>query len=1081
MGAVEDAVDAAADFVGPLIEKNQGQDGKDLKEGLFDQKHELIERALFHLQAINEADQAKDPDSPYDGSLFGVVYALIDLITLQGILPSLSPGVAFAQRPRSVLIPLASVPGHRDELLLSKVIQNLLAISEQNGTGVQPLLTQRLLPDLISGLAELAFSPRTSIETRTQCQVQYEKIIETTPTSRLLPILASYLQQDLPPWLRQSLSNELAVLPLRPRGVRHTIEFVSLSYLSKNLQVPKEPSISLSQIPIPLEAITQASRLLASVPSKMNPIEWFTRLAPQLLELLDGGDGVELSRAAGRIIAGGILNRKSTGAPGMIGWELLAKPLLQALNPGNTGATTWRGSMSDQVVVPEKDLVLALRRLSVIVTSYSHPGLIKRLVGPVLLPLWGLMGYAKSRASLDSQWTKMPSRIISRYMDISCDPKQVDQIATNLFWEGELAWAFGPGADGGVEIRRRKTDDSGPAGMGCLLSHIEKLDDRVASLVTFLAEANIDDDVAGIIFLNTTKRWLSAGQTTQEPKASLIHDKDADPLGTLADAKLSEAMATKFKDKLARSPRHIVELVGQLVQEFVSEHKSKSNKIANSNNPSRANLGNFVDLQSKSGQPLAIGSDSEAEDLVSFALSILSTVVTSPDFKKNPDTSQLFSTILPSLQYLFNPQQILPLPPAIKNAATNLISILQPAPESASPHPKDDTVHYRTTLHTALSDLTSSEPPNRTWALSALQKLMNDPTAFPLIDVPSTTHMILSSAIADSESYVYTAAIPVLVSLATLSPNPTVRILTDAFMDVDERALRLRKEKETQKALDYRLRIGEVLNQFVLADEFWSVRGGNVGSRYGTLKMLVETTLSLAGRRGQRTASLERRNEIAALERKEQEEGEKAWDGPIPNLLADENENPAEQKEREALAKIVEGWQDTGIEEDVRIRASTLSILGSVLEKRLQSVNQPVVDAALQMVLMILVMERGNEKEILRRAAVLVVMGLLKGMDGLLEEGNKSVVGLGLKETEEVERVMKWVRDEDGDALVKSHAENVLEGMETWRMKKWFGIKEQVILGPDLGLEGNLRGLNVNPLVGERESGWRAPIVEEIE
>jgi hypothetical protein len=300
-------------------------------------------------------------------------------------------------------------------------------------------------------------------------------------------------------------------------------------------------------------------------------------------------------------------------------------------------------------------------------------------------------------------------------------------------------------------------------------------------------------------------------------------------------------------------------------------------------------------------------------------------------------------------------------------------------------------------------------------------------------------------------------------------------------VDIDERSLLLKKEQDIQQALDFRLRVGEVLNNFVLDDDYW-IRGSNVGTRLSSVKMMVDAVLSIASRRGQRKETLSQRTSILELERQKNEEAEAAWGGPIPNLLDPEGENPAEQAERDALFKIVHGWEDTGIEDDVRIRASALSILSVVFEHRLELLKQSTIDAGLQMALQILVVETGPVKAILRRAAVLVVMGLLKGMDTLLELGRESTAGLGMRQTQEVESVLSWVRDEDSDELVKGHADNVIEGLETWKMKKLFKIRDEgMALGGDLGLGSNLQGLDINPLAHTERKERGRPIVEEVE
>ncbi|KAJ4354398.1 uncharacterized protein N0V89_006134 [Didymosphaeria variabile] len=1063
MGAVEDAIDGAIQFVGPFLGKGTipHQEPSDVPR--------LLQESLGHLQAINSAEQAASPDEPYDASLVGIVYGLLDLVTFTGILPHLSRGTVFAQRPQSVLV--VSIPIHPspDRRPLAQVIDVLIPILEQDGTGVQPLLSQRIFPDVLSALAELSFSPQPSGKLHAKYAPIYKRILTITPVSRLLPVFTSLLQQEVPLWWKSQLTKELTMIPLRPHGVRHTIEFLALSYLSKNSQVPQDASGPQSRLPLPLESITQAARLLSSVPIEMSQDEWFIRLAPQLSALLDGKEGKELSRAAGQIIAGGILNKKSTGAPKMIGWDLFATPLLETISPSAHSSE----ESASQTIVGEQDLRRALSRLATLTSSYSHRGLLKRLVSPIILPLWGLITYTSSHPSLDKGWSMLPRAIILRYLALACEVPRIGRLSKNLFWHGKPYWTFAPGSQGGVEIRKRIQANDDVGNMGDLLARMANVDQYVGLLVSLLVEANVEDSTAGAIFIQSTRQWLSPGS---QSATSLTNEPDLDPLSALINAKFSEALATQFKEKFARSPQHIIELMGQLLQNFVAEHQTRTRNLKNRDEPSRANLGKLVQHASATQVE---GNDGGSEDIVSFAISITSTLISSPDFKRTPEIAKVIDAMLPSLQYLSQANYEVSIPPLISNAATNILQIIQPA---TVPTPAiDPQVQHRAILKTALTDLTSPEPPNRVWALSTIRKLIQDPVAFPIIDVPSMTHTLLSASVADTESYVYTAAIPVVVDVAVRAPNPTVRIIVDAFVDIDERSLRLRKEQEVEEALNFRLRLGETLNNFVLEDAFW-LSSTAVSAKHASLKLIVEATLSLASRRGQRKKTLAKRNELFEAEREQQEEGEAAWGGPIPNLLDPDADNPAEQAERNALFKIVQGWEDTGIEEDVRIRASALSVLSSVLEKRLELLSQVTVDAALQIVLLIVTMETAEAKGILRRAAVLAVMGLLRGMDGLLQDGKESVAGLGARQTEEVERVLRWARDEDVDGLVRDHATNVVEGLETWRMKKLYRIRDEGLrLGPDLGFEGNLQGLNVQPLSGQRDTGRKGPIVEEIE
>jgi hypothetical protein len=1081
MGAVEDAVDAAANFIGPFVDTSQRgastcQD--DLDVGV------LVQQAISHLQAINDADLAADADAPYDASLAGVVYGLLDIITSFGVLPHLSPGVAFSQRPRSVLTAVSPSFTKRDELRLSKIASALVPLLEQKGSGVQPLLNQRLLPDIISVLAELSFSPMHCDQNHAFVHV-YKKVVESTPTSRLLPILTTFLQQSLPAWLKPIMSNELGTIPLRPRGVRHTIEFLSLSYLSKTSGMPQDASGPQSQIPIPLEAVTQASRLLVLPPAEMSQDEWLLKLAPQLWTLLDGDEGVELSRAAGQIIAGGVLSKRATGAPDSFGWQLFAQPLLQAINPKEMKAET---DSNGSVLVQERELELALKRLYAIISAYSHAGLLKRLISPVLLSAWALLNYAHERPALDRKWVVLSKGILTRYISVLCEPGQIDQIAINLFWDGDATWSLKPGSQGGIEIRRRSQDDRDSNNMANVLARIGSLDSRVRLLVSLLDDAKTPDDAVGLIFLQATRRWLSP---TRDTKTYLTDGIDTDdPFVVLTDAKLSEAMGTKFRAQLARNPQHIVELMGQLLSNFTHEHQTRVHGFMERNKATRAKLLNVVKTEQEGHGSMSSENSAADEELVSFALSILSTLVSSKHFEQTPATQTSLASIVASLDYLSKEQAHVPISRLITNSAKTLLQLVQPPPTPTLTRNTGAAAEARVTLKTILEDLTSPEPPNRTWALDALRKFMQDSSAFPVMDVPSMAHLLLSASLADPESYVHTAAMPVVVDLTTRAPNPVLGILVDAFVDVDEQSLKLargrqteKKDRELQLALDFRLRVGEVLNSFVLADVFFYSQS-DIAVQYRCLKRIYEACLSLASRRGKRTQTLSTRTKLAQAEQQLQEEGEEAWGGPIPNLLDPDGEGLQEQEqaERDALLKIIKGWEDTGVEEDVRIRASALSVMSTVIEHRLGFLRQVTVDAALQMVLLIVSMERTGAKAIVRRAAVMVIMGLLRGLDGLLEAGKESAVGLSIIQQNEVARVLQWVGAEDMDDVVRDHAASVLEGLETWRMKRLYQFKEEgLVLGAELGLEGSLRGLDVQPKTKRDGNERRKLVVEELD
>lgn len=120
----------------------------------------------------------------------------------------------------------------------------------------------------------------------------------------------------MPAFLRGPLLKALILLPLRPNGVRSTLEFVFAVHPSGTVTQEESAQAQKTGGNITTEALAAATRLLSSVPLGVEPRDWFTGLRLQLLELLDGAAGEELTKVAAHVISFGILGRKAYGAPG---------------------------------------------------------------------------------------------------------------------------------------------------------------------------------------------------------------------------------------------------------------------------------------------------------------------------------------------------------------------------------------------------------------------------------------------------------------------------------------------------------------------------------------------------------------------------------------------------------------------------------------------------------------------------------------------------------------------------------------------------------------------------------------------
>lgn len=160
----------------------------------------VVEKALQILSRIHTAFVAPDVEQSQhlategedvaleDAKRRRMLHALLDLISLEGIYPSLSSGVGIPlqQRVISVLpagviakqahIPASSTP--HNVSLLRHVMEVLLSILMDTRSSIQPVIRGRILSDIISGTADLAFNPNcSSHEDGSKIQVQFARLI----------------------------------------------------------------------------------------------------------------------------------------------------------------------------------------------------------------------------------------------------------------------------------------------------------------------------------------------------------------------------------------------------------------------------------------------------------------------------------------------------------------------------------------------------------------------------------------------------------------------------------------------------------------------------------------------------------------------------------------------------------------------------------------------------------------------------------------------------------------------------------------------------------------------------------------
>ncbi|KAI5291020.1 hypothetical protein KEM54_006648, partial [Ascosphaera aggregata] len=622
----ERAFDAADEFLRPVFNKEDIQRFKansiidvlsqscdSALENESQKRSYVITTALALLKEIhaaytdpyhtgNRSVNDKDP-ALIDAKRRRSIHALLDLLSIEGIYPSLSPGVGIplekrivialpagvVARPQQPVTQDASLKNERERLLIT-ILNDLEKILRDQELGIQRHVLNRTLPDIISGSTELAFN---SVTLTSAQQKQYESlfyhVINRSPTPTLLSTLSTFLQTSQVSWFKHQITSQLSHLPLRSDGVMQTIAFLAsqmapvLGYQERG-PGPKGP-------PITVQAIMQTSRVLSSVPINMSPEAYFANVSPKLLSLLDCDD-TDLKKTAAYVIGNGILGKKAYGTPKAVGYEIFVRPVLDGLNgvasqavqtylrrfhtdgsPTTSPSKVERrqeGEINALTVITESQLYLALNRLYSLVMLHPNPNLLRRLVHPAMSSLWGLVCYAKEHKK--TSWGQTAFRLLQTYLSITATFTRYETLVQNLLWDGgnHGRWIFAPGEEGGISIR--KTPKGERKDSADFMDLIDRGDERIEDFLKLLASDPQSDGAIAHVFLFASSRWLlddikhipGTGAATSDPSSRSTDLQMM--LKQLISAKLTEKLLDKFKDTLSRHPTRVLDVIQQLVE-----------------------------------------------------------------------------------------------------------------------------------------------------------------------------------------------------------------------------------------------------------------------------------------------------------------------------------------------------------------------------------------------------------------------------------------------------------------------------------------------------------------------------------
>lgn len=885
---------------------------------------------------------------------------------------------------------------------------------------------QALVEKLIE-LGTQASRPDADDSTRQTADRRFHDFVQNSGTLSLIPALNFLIQPGrVPPELRAKLMDVLTQIPLRPDGVRATVEFVFSVHPSSTVTSSEEAKPQKEGANITHEALSMAAKLIAYPPKAVSPDTWYHKIAPQLFALLDGQDGPELMKVGAFVIGFGILGRKQSGAPGTAGWRAIAEPILSPINPSSAAASAWQigpGKIidlsKDRVLVSAEQLAQALFRLQALLISHPNPSLSKRLLHPIILPLWALASSIRPQAHCEEHYCQPAQNLLRIYLKLAAEPQRIETVIQNLLFkgsnEGDLRWRFRETASGDIEvIKPRDTVNE-----GAMQFEWTDIEPKVESLIELIKSVCSAEDVSSI-FTELFGRWFSANtKKNDDVLLTKVDETQTDPVNQLIQVKMLQRMMDAFPSQLATGSDSILRMVEPILKQ---------------------------------------GADEGDDETVPVALSLLNIVVTAPNFVKARTNKDLIQSVEVSLERLSKADL-----GSSSATARNLSLLLKYRDELDDPSerpsaPTSRQVEDRKTYDLALSYITQSDspPPVRAEGLSLLQSLIVENS--PVLDIPATL-VLMSSLLQGDDDYINLRLIKMYTQLANKHPKTVTKDLVEHYVDAEEKA-----------SVDIRLRFGEALLQVI--ERLGEMFTGD------TARQVAEALLATAGRRGYRPKTEQKQQREEKLRLMKQKRAEKEWGGEVPDLGSDEEETEEDKANKELLTQIISGWDSKKGSEDIRIRGSALSILAVGIETNLPGVGSSLVSASVDLSVNILTVESGLEAGILRRSAVLVILAFVKALNKAKETSRRVGFGLTEESQEDIKRVLSYVASTDNDGLVKQHASDVVESLDNWRLGSLVPQTQEQASGTTLT---RLAGLSVDPERAALANRTSRPRIEEIE
>ncbi|KAA8897866.1 hypothetical protein TRICI_006626 [Trichomonascus ciferrii] len=730
------------------------------------EQEDIVRRILGYMERVQELTPKESSEvisiSLHDMKTFN---KLTNLLIVEGIYPSLSEyvGVPLAQRSKDVK-EAKCIKSRDPGGMLQLIVAKLVSILSQRGDVRDLLLLGTYTADFLAAAIELGYNPDYSSNTkrRDTGRRQFVEMTKQMDTYALFTYYSSLLRPNqAPKWFNNVVSRQLALLPiLRTHdGVKSLIEFVS--------GMRDKDQISLQEL-------DHATRILKSIPRGVPIDEYCDKIGTQLFEILANHITNTNSSMVSSTVY--IIHNLYEEAPNILkGFE---NTIIGRIAPKSSSA----GSLKDSSPKVDEDEVDKALQVVACLLKNPHDCMMGRIIPTILQSLWVLYCY------LDR--AKRPKNTILALIQsiVKANSRQIQILLKSLLVQSIGDYVFGPGPNGGIEIRPFDASSQ----LVETMDLITQLDKRVDLLVGIIAD--LDDSIVSNVFVQVIRRWLVSDKNTIVPE-------DESPFVSLANVKILEKLTQDHKSKLMKSPSEIIEVLGSILAQYALKLEDAPPVDANNADSDDEDELEAPPISSAKRSQGGLGAcpqdddsddeDEEAEQLeiVSLSLSLISGIA----MEDIEDVDRrLLTTLTPQLKSIVAKAQ-----ETLRFKAQNALQFIGD-PTTTENETTDKSSSE--TLKKALKSLEDPLVPIKAHGLHLLRGLIEQKDSVLPFD---TAVQILMNQVDNEDSFIYLNTIKCLETLADVYTPPRVLpILLGYYSD-------------GEVELDSRLRTGEVLLRVV--------------------------------------------------------------------------------------------------------------------------------------------------------------------------------------------------------------------------------------------------------------------------